>query len=157
MKYPLIISLLASVMLAACGTNSAPKANKTRATQTAKTIQIRHIAQDAAGQELMLNAMDLVGTPYRWGGADDATGFDCSGMIQFVYKNALGVNLPRTSSQMAAASRSIKPNALKTGDLVFFNTSGKGISHVGLYLGNGEFLHAPRSGSTVQTEKLSNP
>ena len=103
-----------------------------------------------------LKNMDLVGTPYRWGGSTD-TGFDCSGMIQYVYRNALGVNLPRSSRDMAAASRTISTRDLQTGDLVFFNTSGSGISHVGLYLGGGKFLHAPRSGSTVQTESLSKP
>ena len=84
--------------------------------------------------------------------------FDCSGMIQFVYKNALGVSLPRTARDMAAASRKIPDSRLKAGDLVFFNTGGANkYSHVGLYIGNGEFIHAPSSGKTIKTEKLSSP
>jgi cell wall-associated NlpC family hydrolase len=79
-------------------------------------------------------------------------------MIQYVYQNALGVSLPRTARDMAAASRSIAPARLQTGDLVFFNTSGSSkYSHVGLYIGNGEFIHAPSSRGTIRTEKLSNP
>ena len=79
-------------------------------------------------------------------------------MIQFVYKNALNVNLPRTARDMAAASRKIPDDKLKAGDLVFFNTGGAHkYSHVGLYIGNGEFIHAPSSGKTIKTEKLSTP
>ena len=159
MKHTALPLIAAALLIAACGT--APKPPKTHAarTQTArapapKTIRISHIGRTAGGQELMLHSLDLVGTPYRWGGSSD-TGFDCSGMVQYVYKNAIGVNLPRSSRDMAAASRTISPRELQSGDLVFFNTSGRGISHVGLYLGGGKFLHAPRSGSTVQTESLS--
>ena len=102
--------------------------------------------------------MGLIGTPYKWGGSTTSTGFDCSGMIQFVYKNALNVNLPRTARDMAAASRKISDDKLKAGDLVFFNTGGAHkYSHVGLYIGNGEFIHAPSSGKTIKTEKLSTP
>lgn len=143
-------------VLAACSSTSkhTPKPSRSH---VVKPVRITHINQYQGGQELMLQSLGLIGTPYRWGGSSTASGFDCSGMIQYVYQTALGVRLPRTSRDMAAASQTISPNQLKTGDLVFFNTSGSGISHVGLYLGNGEFLHAPRSGSTVKTEKLSHP
>jgi len=166
MKNKALLMLLAAAAfgLSACGgsggkikTGSHKTKHKPQvAAKTPKNIRIGHINRTAGGQELMLHSMDLVGTPYRWGGSTD-TGFDCSGMIQYVYKNALGVNLPRSSRDMAAASRTISTRDLQTGDLVFFNTSGSGISHVGLYLGGGKFLHAPRSGSTVQTESLSKP
>ena len=163
-KALLIFLSAAAFGLSACGgcggkikTGSHKTKHKPQAAATTpKNIRIGHINRTAGGQELMLHSMDLVGTPYRWGGSTD-TGFDCSGMIQYVYKNALGVNLPRSSRDMAAASRTISTRDLQTGDLVFFNTSGSGISHVGLYLGGGKFLHAPRSGSTVQTESLSKP
>ncbi|MDO5058486.1 MAG: C40 family peptidase [Neisseria sp.] len=156
----LLLFAVLPLLLSACGSSNPPVSAKKRPSahtaSAVKPVRIRHIDQHSGGQELMLHAMDLVGTPYRWGGSSDS-GFDCSGMIQFVYKNALNVNLPRTSRDMAAASRNIGKKQLKTGDLVFFNTSGKGISHVGLYLGNGDFLHAPRSGSSVKTEKLDHP
>lgn len=163
-KALLILLAAAAFGLSACGgsggkikTGSHKTKHKPQAAaKTPKNIRIGNINRTAGGQELMLHSMDLVGTPYRWGGSTD-TGFDCSGMIQYVYKNALGVNLPRSSRDMAAASRTISTRDLQTGDLVFFNTSGSGISHVGLYLGGGKFLHAPRSGSTVQTESLSKP
>lgn len=151
-------------VLAACGTTS-PKAGKNTQTGrkqiTARKVQpvrITHIDHTLGSQELMLHSLGLIGTPYKWGGSSTATGFDCSGMIQYVYKNALGVNLPRTARDMAAASRKIPTSQLKAGDLVFFNTGGANrYSHVGLYIGNGEFIHAPSSGKVIQTEKLSRP
>ena len=146
----------AVAVLASCGTTPRKPAHRPTAAHKVQPVRISNIDHTEGSQELMLHSMDLVGTPYRWGGSTD-TGFDCSGMIQYVYKNALGVNLPRSSRDMAAASRTISTRDLQTGDLVFFNTSGSGISHVGLYLGGGKFLHAPRSGSTVQTESLSKP
>lgn len=119
-------------------------------------MRITHIDQQFGAQELMFNTMSLIGTPYKYGGSNTSTGFDCSGMIQFVYKNALDVNLPRTARDLAAASRSIDPSKLKAGDLVFYNT-GSPYSHVGLYIGNGEFIHAPSSRGTIRTEKMSSP
>ncbi|MDO4906523.1 C40 family peptidase [Neisseria sp.] len=147
----------AAFALASCGSTSSPRSKpKTHAAKSVQPVRIKHISQQEGGRELILQSMDLVGTPYRWGGTTE-NGFDCSGMIQYLYKNALNVNIPRTSRQMAEASRKISPKKLKSGDLVFFNTSGRGISHVGLYIGNGEFIHAPRSGSTVRTERLDKP
>ncbi|MDO4640138.1 MAG: C40 family peptidase [Neisseria sp.] len=147
-----------ALALSSCGvfSSSKPKTHASKPSQAVKPVRITNINQQEGGRELILQSMDLVGTPYRWGGTTD-TGFDCSGMIQYLYKNALNVNLPRTSRQMAEASRSINPSKLKSGDLVFFNTSGRGISHVGLYIGNGEFIHAPSTGSTVRTERLDKP
>lgn len=149
------MAILLAVILAAC--SSTPKSTTKPRPHVVQPVRITHISQLQGGQELMLQSLGLIGTPYRWGGSSTESGFDCSGMIQYVYQTALGVRLPRTSRDMAAASQSISPKQLKTGDLVFFNTSGKGISHVGLYLGNGEFLHSPRSGSTVKTERLDHP
>ncbi|EET43604.1 NlpC/P60 family protein [Neisseria sicca ATCC 29256] len=147
--------------LASCGLFSGKHHPKTKTHTTARTVQpvrISNIDRTQGSQELMLHSMGLIGTPYRWGGSSTATGFDCSGMIQFVYKNALDVSLPRTARDMAAASRKIPDNQLKAGDLVFFNTGGSSqYSHVGLYIGNGEFIHAPSSGKTIKTEKLSSP
>ena len=147
--------------LASCGLFSGKHHPKTKTHTTARTVQpvrISNIDRTQGSQELMLHSMGLIGTPYRWGGSSTATGFDCSGMIQFVYKNALDVSLPRTARDMAAASRKIPDNQLKAGDLVFFNTGGSSqYSHVGLYIGNGEFIHAPSSGKTIKTEKLSTP
>lgn len=163
MKPIIRTALTAAIILplASCGLFSGKHHPKTKTHTTARTVQpvrIGNIDRTQGSQELMLHSMGLVGTPYRWGGSSTATGFDCSGMIQFVYKNALGVSLPRTARDMAAASRKIPDNQLKAGDLVFFNTGGSSqYSHVGLYIGNGEFIHAPSSGKTIKTEKLSTP
>lgn len=163
MKPIIRTALTAAIILplASCGLFSGKHHPKTKTHTTARTVQpvrISNIDRTQGSQELMLHSMGLVGTPYRWGGSSTATGFDCSGMIQFVYKNALGVSLPRSARDMAAASRKIPDNQLKAGDLVFFNTGGSSqYSHVGLYIGNGEFIHAPSSGKTIKTEKLSTP
>lgn len=163
MKPIIRTALTAAIILplASCGLFSGKHHPKTKPHTTVRTVQpvrISNIDRTQGSQELMLHSMGLVGTPYRWGGSSTATGFDCSGMIQFVYKNALGVSLPRTARDMAAASRKIPDNQLKAGDLVFFNTGGSSqYSHVGLYIGNGEFIHAPSSGKTIKTEKLSSP
>lgn len=147
-----------SLLLASCSTSShKPKKHHTAARKI-QAVRISNIDRTQGSQELMLHSLGLIGTPYKWGGSHTSTGFDCSGMIQFVYKNALGVNLPRTARDMAAASRKIPDSRLKAGDLVFFNTGGAHrYSHVGLYIGNGEFIHAPSSGKTIKTEKLSTP
>ena len=163
MKPIIRTALTAAIILplSSCGLFSGKHHPKTKTHTTARTVQpvrISNIDRTQGSQELMLHSMGLIGTPYRWGGSSTATGFDCSGMIQFVYKNALDVNLPRTARDMAAASRNIPDNPLKAGDLVFFNTGGSSqYSHVGLYIGNGEFIHAPSSGKTIKTEKLSSP
>ena len=115
----------ASLLLASCGTTSKHKSHKPQTTaRKVQPVRISHIDRTQGSQELMLHSMGLIGTPYKWGGSTTATGFDCSGMIQFVYKNALNVNLPRTARDMAAASRKISDDKLKAGDLVFFNTGG---------------------------------
>lgn len=153
---------LNAFILASCSATSGkhrkPESGVRYPSQQIQPVRISHIDRTQGSQELMLHSLGLVGTPYKWGGSTTATGFDCSGMIQFVYKNALNVNLPRTARDMAAASRKIPDSRLKAGDLVFFNTGGAHrYSHVGLYIGNGEFIHAPSSGKTIKTEKLSTP
>lgn len=152
--------ILLAIALAACSTSAPPVAKspvKTRSqtTATAKTVRITHIDHATASSELMLQSMSLIGTPYRFGGSNRSTGFDCSGMVQFVYKTAINVNLPRTARDMAAAGKAINKNQLKVGDLVFFNTNGKKFSHVGLYIGENRFIHAPSSKSSIKINYLS--
>ena len=155
-----ILLLCPLIALSACSTTSSTKHHKGSSTYARKVqpIRITGISREQGSQELMLQSMSLIGTPYKYGGADTSTGFDCSGMIQYVYKNALHVNLPRTARDMAAASREIPQSNLQTGDLVFFNTGGSSrYSHVGLYIGNGEFIHSPSSNGVIRTAKLNNP
>lgn len=118
------------------------------------------IAQFAApGEEavgdLLLQAMSLMGVAYRFGGSSPETGLDCSGFIQYIFRKSLRVNLPRTSAEMARAGRVIDRSELAPGDLVFYNTRGFQYSHVGMYLGGNKFIHAPRTGKSVEVVNMS--
>ncbi len=160
---PTLLCGIIALTLAACGSSPKKTGLKTRSSKSSYTlpklqpVRITHIDAASGGQELMLHSMSLIGTPYRYGGNDLSTGFDCSGMVRYVYQNALHVQLPRTARDIAAVSQSIQPSQLKVGDLVFFNTSGNPYSHMGLYIGNGEFIHAPSTNGTIRTAKLSSP
>jgi cell wall-associated NlpC family hydrolase len=103
---------------------------------------------------LISAANQVMGTKYVWGGTT-TKGFDCSGFIGYVYKK-IGVTLPRTTGGMIATGTSVAKNNLKAGDLVFFNTSGKGVSHAGIYIGNGKFAHSSSS-KGVSVSKLNDP
>ncbi|MDF3932355.1 C40 family peptidase [Pseudomonas citronellolis] len=107
---------------------------------------------------LLQRARQLVGTPYRWGGTSAQTGFDCSGLLVYLFRKEVGVELPRTTGSMIRQShRRVPRHALKPGDAVFFSQNGsERISHVGLYLGDSRFIHAPRTGKTVRIDSLAN-
>ena len=97
-----------------------------------------------------------LGTPYLWGGADPLTGFDCSGLTMFVYRQ-LGIDLTHyTGSQWYEGAR-VPPSALEPGDLVFFHPSARGPQHEGMYIGNGQFIHAPHTGDVVKISSLTDP
>lgn len=106
-------------------------------------------------QNLLQHALALLGTPYRWGGTG-TDGFDCSGLVGYVFRSALGIELPRVSSEMASSGQLVSDRAsLSPGDLVFFGHRGR-VSHVGIYVGQGRFLHAPRTGRDVTVSSLNN-
>jgi cell wall-associated NlpC family hydrolase len=106
--------------------------------------------------DLVLNAMDFLGVPYRRGGNTAETGFDCSGFTRYVFENSVGLLLPRRAQEQAHTNDLllVKAEELKPGDLVFFNTMRKAFSHVGIYVGDGKFVHAPRTGSHVRVEDM---
>lgn len=105
---------------------------------------------------LLSNAMGLLGVAYRFGGTSPKSGFDCSGFMQHIFRKAFAVNLPRTSAQQAQVGSYVSRSGLQPGDMVFFRTSGRRISHVGMYVGNDRFIHSPRTGKRVEITSLSN-
>jgi len=113
----------------------------------------RHSVGDQASS-LVINAMAFLGVPYKYGGNTVETGFDCSGFVRAVYEQSIGKILPRRSDEQAAATQEIDRSELKPGDLVFFNTMRRAFSHVGIYVGEGKFIHSPRAGSHVRMEDM---
>ena len=106
--------------------------------------------------ELVKTAKRFLGVPYRWGGSTVKDGFDCSGLTMVAYR-LNGLNLPRVSRNQFRAGKAVSEAKLSPGDLVFFATKGgQRVTHVGMYVGNGEFIHAPRTGKTVRIEKMNN-
>ncbi|WP_390882786.1 C40 family peptidase [Kingella oralis] len=108
----------------------------------------------ADADELISNAMGFIGVAYRFGGTSP-TGFDCSGFMQYVFRKAFAVNLPRTSAAQASVGSYVSRSELRPGDMVFFRTHGSRISHVGMYIGNDRFIHAPRTGKRIEITSLS--
>jgi cell wall-associated NlpC family hydrolase len=106
------------------------------------------------GSELVLQAMTLLGINYKFGGNTPDTGFDCSGFVRYVFKEAFGHILPRRSEDISQKGQRVSVEQLVPGDLVFFNTLKKTFSHVGIYIGNNQFVHAPSSGSGVRVESI---
>ena len=111
-------------------------------------------ADPAKANAVLMRAISLVGTPYRYGGNTPESGFDCSGLVNYVYRDMLDMRLPRTSRDLAALEGPrIPPDRLSGGDLVFFGSGGT-VSHVGIYVGEGRFVHAPSTGGTVRLDAL---
>ncbi|MBI4997589.1 MAG: C40 family peptidase [Rhodocyclales bacterium] len=100
-------------------------------------------------------ALDLLGIRYRWGGSKPETGFDCSGFVRHVFREGLGLDLPRSAREQSRAGEPVARDELQPGDLVFFNTMRRAFSHVGIYLGDNRFVHAPHRGGRVRVEDMS--
>lgn len=110
---------------------------------------------EAKASELVVNAMGFLGVPYRRGGTSVDTGFDCSGFVRAIFEQTAGLVLPRRANEQAAASEKIARSDLQPGDLVFFNTMRRAFSHVGIYVGEGKFIHSPKPGAEVRVESMS--
>ncbi|NKJ23492.1 cell wall-associated NlpC family hydrolase [Dyella sp. SG609] len=153
---------LAMVLLALAACSSAPRRPQPtyKESRSALANLPARAPDGAAGtaNDVLFRAIALVGTPYRWGGNTPDGGFDCSGLVDYIYRQAAGLQLPRTSREMSAMSghRVGTMTDLMSGDLVFFG-SGSGISHVGVYVGKGRFVHAPNSGGTVRLDDIDGP
>lgn len=145
-------ALALTLLVAAC--SSGPSVRQGGASYGSRTTGPEH---SAGQEEIPIEAMSLVGVPYRWGGNTPDSGFDCSGLVHYVVLRAAGVNLPRTTADMSSVGMSLDRNELASGDLIFFNTTGRAHSHVGIYVGQGQFVHAPNSGGTVRLENINIP
>lgn len=116
--------------------------------------QVRqHVSLQAS--ELVVHAIGFLGVPYLRGGNTAETGFDCSGFVKAIYEQTVGLILPRRAEQQAAATQNIDKKDLVPGDLVFFNTMRRAFSHVGIYIGDGKFIHSPKPGAEVRVESLA--
>ena len=140
--WPLVLT--AALALAACST----------APPTARAPAASRLTADAAS-DVAMHALGLVGTPYRYGGNTPDGGFDCSGLIGYVYRHGtLPVMAPRTVAQLTQWGSAVDLDALRTGDLVIF---GARATHAGIYVGEGRFVHAPSTGGTVRLDRLDGP
>ncbi|HEY4294942.1 MAG TPA: NlpC/P60 family protein [Paraburkholderia sp.] len=161
----LAFSLLTLLLLAACA--GAPQKTSrgsgssvvvTNGAYHAPPPGFPHFVDHSIGrEEISIQAMSLVGIPYRWGGNTPESGFDCSGLVRYVVSRAASVNLPRTTADMSGRGESIEPDEIAPGDLIFFNTTGRAHSHVGIYVGKLRFVNAPSTGGTVRLDYLTNP
>lgn len=151
----LALPLLAALALAACGRPDVRPSPKPSAPTTgASQWPVVAPSDPAAANAVLMRAISLVGTPYRYGGNTPEGGFDCSGLVNYVFRDMLDLRLPRTSRDLAAyQGPKIDPNQLSTADLVFFGSGGQ-VTHVGIYVGEGRFVHAPSTGGTVRLDHL---
>ncbi|MDX8384907.1 MAG: C40 family peptidase [Gallionella sp.] len=124
-------------------------------TSTRDSSQAYTINSLASIDKLTSYAKNLIGTPYRYGGSSPSEGFDCSGFVRYVFKRTAGISLPHNSNQISRHGRLVKSSQLRKGDLVFYNTSSQPNSHLGIYLGNNRFIHAPSSGGRVRIEDMN--
>jgi cell wall-associated NlpC family hydrolase len=159
MRWILLLSLAAASQLPAW---SSPT-EESPATALAERSFVSQIGgqlnavKDKAGDQaagMMEQAMGLLGVPYRRGGNSESTGFDCSGLVRHLYEKSVGQILPRRAVDQARATEVIDKEELKPGDLVFFNTMRRAFSHVGIYVGDGKFIHAPRAGKSVNIDDM---
>lgn len=114
----------------------------------------QYAVTDDKMNDLVMYTVSLADTPYHYGGNSANNGFDCSGFVGHVYRHSLGLSLPRTSREISQVGKPISVDELSPGDLVFYNTQHASFSHVGIYIGDGKFVHSPRTGESVRTEQM---
>jgi cell wall-associated NlpC family hydrolase len=150
--FPLTLLIL-SVMLVGCG--SLPSTSIRRAAPYGERPPTSAIAQEKSNS-IVLFALGLIDTGYRFGGKNPAAGFDCSGMVSYIFEQAIGIRVTGSAADIAQRGKPVDMGQLRPGDLVFFNTSNKPFSHVGIYIGDDRFVHAPSSSglARVRTESL---
>lgn len=146
-----ILILLAMMFaLAGCGSWGSRPVTFSKPLETEKTVH----AENAAAREVVLYALSLVDTGYRFGGKNPQAGLDCSGMVSYVFNQAVGMRISGSAADIAQKGRPIGRAQLRPGDLVFFNTNNRAYSHVGIYLGDARFVHAPSTNGKVRIDRL---
>lgn len=146
------VALISLVLLLSACSSRAPSPQPTYIPPVSSS------AYQGGADDVLFRALGLVGTPYRYGGNTPEGGFDCSGLIGYVYRDAAGIRLPRSTRELSAMrTPDVRRDALQSGDLVFFATNGgRAVSHAGIYVGEGRFVHAPSTGGTVRLDSLDN-
>lgn len=147
-----ITNLLCAAAIALSGVGSAQALEHAPRLDDDPTLLERYTN---SAKDLVLKGLELVGINYRRGGTDPDSGLDCSGFVQVVFRDAIGMLLPRTAKEQSNVGSKVDKSELRPGDLVFFNTMRRAFSHVGIYLGDNRFMHAPRSGAEVRVEDMS--
>lgn len=147
--HSLIPACLVLVLLAACsGLGPRSTASTEPAMQAAR-------AGNEKGNEIVFYAMGLIDTGYRFGGKNPEAGLDCSGMVSYIYGQAAGLKVQGSAADIARSSKPVDRSSLRPGDLVFFNTLNRSFSHVGIYIGDTRFIHAPSTNGKVRIDRLS--
>jgi cell wall-associated NlpC family hydrolase len=143
------IAVMGCVLLLLTACSTAPRNDRVAA--GFKSVPARLTVEQA--NDVTLMAIGLVGTPYRYGGNTPASGFDCSGLIRYVYKEGSGVPAPRSVSALVDWGQPVSEDSVRTGDLAIFGR-GNNATHAGIYVGEGRFVHAPSSGGEVRLDQL---
>ena len=144
--------LTVGVLMALAGCGSAPVVRPSGGVTEPPASRSEAVAPPQA-QSATLHALGLVGTPYRYGGNTPDSGFDCSGLIAYVYREAAGIRTPRTVAELSGWGRPVARHEVRTGDLAVFTVKGR-TNHAGIYVGEGRFVHAPSTGGTVRLDRL---
>ncbi len=154
----LILAFALAITCGVCAAEPATSADPMGELLTGKGLiaRIEGVRQNmsSVASDLVVNAMGFLGVRYKYGGNDLDEGVDCSGFVRAVYEQTLGMVLPRRAAEQARATQTISRDELKPGDLVFFNTMRSAFSHVGIYIGDNKFIHAPRTGAQVRIEDM---
>ncbi len=156
MKRTLLLLLLTMGLAHAAPARPPADESTSLSVESGLVAQFTKIGTDVTNQasDLVVNAMGYLGMPYKRGGNGES-GFDCSGFVRAMYSNTLGLVLPHNAKAQAAVTEKIDRSELQPGDLVFYNTLRKAFSHVGIYIGDGKFIHSPRTGGEVRIENMS--
>ena len=135
-----------ALLLSACGTTPSRRDSMTQ----------RERPASETGNEVALYALGLIDTGYRFGGKNPEAGLDCSGMVSYVYRQAAGLSVNGSAADIARRGQEVKRQGLRPGDLIFFNTMNRPFSHVGIYIGDERFIHAPSTNGKVRIDRLDN-